>query len=172
MSQPTLDPTSSEAQIPSINLQAATPPASSAPGDTLVSLIRKEYRNLTQILPEIDVSEKDRETCSSKLERYKGSFAPDTDEYQPLLFFDSTSDVAELLANIVDIEKLIKAGKSYERTIHEEEDEDIDPTVGGSARNTATAAMTNLIDKGLGVTQLVWSAPLTRVDLAISILEG
>jgi hypothetical protein len=109
MSQPTLDPTSSEAQIPSINLQAATPPASSAPGDTLVSLIRKEYRNLTQILPEIDVSEKDRETCSSKLERYKGSFAPDTDEYQSLLFFDSTSDVAELLANIVDIEKLIKA---------------------------------------------------------------
>lgn len=57
--------------------------------------------------------------------------------------------------------------------------------MGGSARNTATAAsspfvdaleslrrMTDLIDKGLGVTQLVWSAPLTRVDLAISILEG
>jgi hypothetical protein len=77
MSQPTLVPTSSEAEAPSINLQSSTPPEGSAAGDssdTLVSLIRKEYHKLTQLLPEIDLTRKDTETCSSKLERYTGSF--------------------------------------------------------------------------------------------------
>jgi hypothetical protein len=69
--------------------------------------IRKEYRNLRQLLPEIDLTEKDRETCSSKLERYEGSFGLNTDEYETLLFFDNTSEVSELLAGIVDIQKLL-----------------------------------------------------------------
>lgn len=32
--------------------------------------------------------------------------------------------------------------------------------------------MTNLIDKGLGVIQIVWSSPLAHVDLAATVLEG
>jgi hypothetical protein len=100
MSQPTLVPTSTETEGPSINLQSSTPPEGAARGDssgTLVSLIRKEYHRLTQLLPELDLTRKDRETRSSKLERYAGSLGPHTDEEQSLLFFDNNSDVAGFL---------------------------------------------------------------------------
>lgn len=75
--------------------------------------------------------------------------------------------------------------KGKERIIHEEEEEDTDPTELDTAAATATAtsspvddalkslgSMIRLIDKGLGVIQMVWSAPLTHVDLAMRVLDG